>query len=149
LIGQNVKMLMLEPYKAEHDGYIANYLATSVKKIIGIGREVSGRRKDGSTFPLHLSVSEFSAGGRRYFTGMIYDLSDRKHVEEALRESERRLAHAQKMEAVGSPAASPTISTTCCWSSPATTSSWNGNSTARKRGFCSRRHKTPPCWGRG
>jgi PAS domain S-box-containing protein len=101
LIGQNVKVLMPEPYRAEHDGYIANYLATSVKKIIGIGREVSGRRKDGTTFPLHLSVSEFSAEGRRYFTGMIHDLSDRKHVEEALRESERRLAHAQKMEAVG------------------------------------------------
>jgi PAS domain S-box-containing protein len=101
LIGQNVKMLMPEPYKGEHDGCIANYLATSVKKIIGIGREVSGRRKDGTTFPLHLSVSEFSAEGRRYFTGMIHDLSDRKHVEEALRESERRLAQAQKMEAVG------------------------------------------------
>jgi PAS domain S-box-containing protein len=101
VIGQNVKMLMPEPYKAEHDAYIANHLATGVKKIIGIGREVSGRRKDGTTFPLHLSVSAFEADGRRYFTGMIHDLSDRKHVEEALRESERRLAQAQKMEAVG------------------------------------------------
>jgi signal transduction histidine kinase/CheY-like chemotaxis protein len=62
---------------------------------------VSGRRKDGTTFPVHLSVSEFETGGRRYFTGMIYDISDRTHVEEALRESERRLAHSQKMEAVG------------------------------------------------
>ena len=101
LIGQNVKMLMPEPYMAEHDGYIANYLSTSVKKIIGLGREVRGRRKNRTTFPLHLSVSEFSAEGRRYFTGMIHDLSDRLHVEEALRESERRLAQAQKMEAVG------------------------------------------------
>jgi PAS domain S-box-containing protein len=101
LIGQNVKMLMPEPYTAEHDGYIANYLSTSVKKIIGLGREVRGRRKNGTTFPLHLSVSEFSAEGCRYFTGMIHDLSDRLHVEEALRESERRLAQAQKMEAVG------------------------------------------------
>jgi PAS domain S-box-containing protein len=101
LIGQNVKILMPEPYRAEHDGYIANYLKTGVKKIIGIGREVSGRRKDGTTFPVHLSVSEFEAEGGRYFTAMIHDLSDRKHVEEALRESERRLAHAQKMEAVG------------------------------------------------
>ena len=101
LIGQNVKMLMPEPYEAKHDGYITNYLETGVKKIIGIGREVSGRRKDGTTFPLHLSVSQFSADGRRYFTGIIHDLSDRKHVEEALRESERRLAQAQKMEAVG------------------------------------------------
>jgi PAS domain S-box-containing protein len=101
LIGQNVKVLMPEPYRSAHDGYIASYLATGTKKIIGIGREVSGRRKDGATFPLHLSVSKFAADGRRYFTGMIHDLSDRKHVEEALRESERRLAQLQKMEAVG------------------------------------------------
>jgi PAS domain S-box-containing protein len=101
LVGANVKVLMPEPYKAEHDGYLVNYLATGVKKIIGIGHEVSGRHKDGTIFPLHLSVAEFRANGRRYFTGMIHDLSDRKHVEEALRESERRLAQAQKMEAVG------------------------------------------------
>jgi PAS domain S-box-containing protein len=101
LIGHNVKILMPEPYRAEHDGYIASYIKTRVKKIIGIGREVSGLRKDGTTFPVHLSVGEFEADGQRYFTGMIYDISDRIHVEEALRESERRLAHAQKMEAVG------------------------------------------------
>ena len=101
LLGRNVKMLMPEPYRAEHDGYLANYLGTGVKKIIGIGREVSGRRKDGAVFPVHLAVSEFSTEGQRHFTGIIHDLSDRKHVEEALRESERRLAQAQKMEAVG------------------------------------------------
>ena len=101
LLGENVKILMPEPYRSEHDGYISNYVATGLKKIIGIGREVSGRRKDGSIFPVHLSVSEFAADGRRYFTGMIHDISDRMHVEEALRESERRLAHSQKMEAVG------------------------------------------------
>ena len=101
LVGQNVKMLMPEPYRGEHDGYITNYVGTGVRKIIGIGREVSGRRKDGTTFPLHLSVSEFEADGRRYFTGMIHDISDRRHVEDALRESERRLGQSQKMEAVG------------------------------------------------
>jgi PAS domain S-box-containing protein len=101
LIGQNVKVLMPEPYRAEHDGYVGNYLNSGTKKIIGIGREVSGRRKSGETFPLHLSVSEFKVEGRRFFTGMIYDLSDRVHIEEALKDSERRLAQAQKMEAVG------------------------------------------------
>lgn len=101
LVGQNVKVLMPEPYQSRHDGYISKYIATGDKKIIGIGREVSGQRKDGTTFPLHLSVSEFEADGRRYFTGIIYDISDRMHVEEALRESERRFAQAQKMEAVG------------------------------------------------
>ena len=101
LVGKNVKVLMPEPYRTEHDGYLANYLSTGIKKIIGIGREVSGRRKDGAVFPLHLAVSEFAANGQRHFTGIIHDLSDRKHVEEALRESERRLAQAQKMEAIG------------------------------------------------
>ena len=101
LVGRNVNVLMPDPYRAEHDGYIHNYLKTGIRKIIGIGREVSGRRKDGGTFPIHLAVSEFEAKGRCYFTGMIHDLSDRKHVEVALRESERRLAQAQKMEAVG------------------------------------------------
>src|SRR5215475_4777824 len=101
LVGKNVKVLMPEPYRTEHEVYIANYLETGAKRIIGIGREVSGRRKDGTSFPLHLSVSEFEADGRRYFTGMIHDISDRKHVEEALRESERQLAQSQKMEAVG------------------------------------------------
>src|SRR5262249_45414536 len=88
-------------YRAEHNEYIRNYLKTGTRKIIGIGREVSGRRKDGEAFPIHLAVSEFEAKGRRYFTGMIHDLSERKHVEVALRESERRLAQVQKMEAVG------------------------------------------------
>jgi PAS domain S-box-containing protein len=101
LAGQNVKVLMPDPYRAEHDGYISSYVKTGTRKIIGIGREVTGRRKDGGTFPIHLAVSEFEAKGKRYFTGMIHDLSDRKHVEEALRDSERRLAQAQKMEAVG------------------------------------------------
>ena len=101
LIGQNVRILMPEPFHSEHDGYLSNYLATGRRKIIGIGREVTGRRKDGTTFPLDLAVSEFVAGGTRYFAGIITNLSDRKRVEEALMESERKLAQAQRLEAVG------------------------------------------------
>jgi PAS domain S-box-containing protein len=101
LLGQNVRMIMPEPFAREHDGYLKSYQDTGAKKIIGIGREVTALRKDGSTFPIHLAVSEFEANGKRYFTGIITDLSERKAAELALRETERQLAQAQKMEAVG------------------------------------------------
>src|SRR5690348_7012556 len=64
LVGQNVKMLMPEPYRGEHDGYIRQYRQTGCKKIIGLGRELMGRRKDASTFPMHLSVSEYEIDGK-------------------------------------------------------------------------------------
>lgn len=91
VIGQNVKTLMPDPYRSGHDAYIANYLRTGQAKIIGTGREVVGRRKDGSTFPMDLAVSEFRIGERRFFTGIVRDITDRKRAEHDLRASEERL----------------------------------------------------------
>ncbi len=85
MIGQNIKMLMPGPYRNQHDGYVHNYLQTGVKKIIGIGREVVGQRKDGTIFPIDLSVGEAHLpDGRRVFTGIIRDLTDRKQLEEKI-----------------------------------------------------------------
>lgn len=84
VIGSNVKMLMPEPYHGEHDGYLHNYVTTERKKIIGIGREVIGRRKDGSTFPMDLAVSEMKIGSTRMFTGIVRDISEKKEAERKL-----------------------------------------------------------------
>ena len=101
LVGQNVKILMPEPYAAEHDGYLVNFRRTGIRKIIGIGREVTGRRKDGSTFPIHLAVSEVEVGRQRYFAGIITDLTERKLVEEELRDSNQRFLAAFDSAAAG------------------------------------------------
>jgi PAS domain S-box-containing protein len=82
LIGRNVSMLMPEPYRSQHDTYLAKYLATGRRQIIGIGREVAGLRQDGTTFPMHLSVGEFKVGETRYFTGTIVDLSAQRAAEQ-------------------------------------------------------------------
>ncbi|MFT7633506.1 MAG: two-component system sensor kinase FixL [Mariniblastus sp.] len=86
LIAQNVKMLMPQNFQVQHDGYLRNYLTTGVRKIIGIGREVTGQRKDGSVFPMHLAVSEITFGNRRLFTGVVRDISDLKIAERKLDE---------------------------------------------------------------
>ena len=81
VIGKNVRLLMPEPYRTEHDGYLDHYRTTGQRRIIGIGREVVGQRKDGSTFPLDLSIAEWRAGERRYFTGIMRDVTERKQAE--------------------------------------------------------------------
>jgi two-component system sensor kinase FixL len=86
VLGKNVSMLMPSPYHEEHDGYVARYLSTGQPKIIGAGREVTGRRKDGSVFPLHLSVGEVIIDGQRKFTGILHDRTRRVELEAELRE---------------------------------------------------------------
>lgn len=90
VVGRNVNMLMPSPYHEEHDGYLGRYLTSGEAKIIGIGREVTGRRRDGTVFPLHLSVGQMAIGGDKKFTGILHDLSERVALEHRLRASEAR-----------------------------------------------------------
>jgi hypothetical protein len=87
LTGQNVNRLMPEPFHDEHDAYLRNYCRTGRAKIIGIGREVTGLRKDGTTFPMHLSVSQVPLKDRRLFTGIVHDLTERRRLERQIMEA--------------------------------------------------------------
>ncbi|MEO0779434.1 MAG: PAS domain-containing sensor histidine kinase [Bacteroidota bacterium] len=89
--GQNINMLMPEPYHSEHDEYMEHYQATGRKKIIGIGREVRGKRKDGDVFPLYLSVAEVQLEGKTIYTGIVHDLSEQKRIESQIRELNQSL----------------------------------------------------------
>ena len=102
VVGKNVSMLMPEPYRTEHDDYLARYLITGERRIIGIGRELEGRRKDGSLFPMELAVSEAVLGDRLLFTGIIRDITERKKAEAELRHRESLLADAQRIARTGS-----------------------------------------------
>jgi two-component system CheB/CheR fusion protein len=97
VVGKNVQVLMPSPYREEHDSYIANYLRGGQARIIGIGREVVGRRKDGDEFPMDLAVSEVRLADRRIFTGFVRDISDRKRLEKEILEisdrEQRRIGH--------------------------------------------------------
>ena len=97
--GRNVSMLMPAPYHDAHDGYIKRYLDTGEARIIGTGRQVSGLRRDGTTFPLHLSVGEMTINGERRFTGIVHDLTARMQLEQDLRE-QASLARLGEMAAV-------------------------------------------------
>ncbi|MGA0532911.1 PAS domain S-box protein [Hansschlegelia sp. KR7-227] len=101
VIGRNIKMLMPEPYQSKHDGYMARYLTTGEKRIIGQGRVVVGRRKDGSTFPMELAVGEMRSAGERYFTGFIRDLTERQQTEARLQEIQSELIHMSRFTALG------------------------------------------------
>jgi PAS domain S-box-containing protein len=98
MIGQNVSMLMPDPFRSGHDRYLTNYHDTHKAKIIGTGREVSGRRKDGSVFPIDLGVSEIALADRRVFTGVVRDITERKQAEQTARELSGRLISAQEVE---------------------------------------------------
>lgn len=101
LIGQNVNRLMPSPHAQAHNDYVTRYLTSNKPHIIGTGREAEGLRKDGSTFPIHLSVGESRLGKRRLFTGIIRDLTQSKRAEQELRESETRLQRSQQFANIG------------------------------------------------
>jgi two-component system sensor kinase FixL len=99
--GRNVSMLMPEPYRSEHDRYLARYLATGERRIIGIGRVVLGQRRDGGTFPMELSVGEVILEGRRQFTGFVRDLTDRQESDRRLHEAQDELLHISRLSEMG------------------------------------------------
>lgn len=105
-IGRNVSLLMPDPYRAEHDGYIGRYLATGERRIIGVGRIVVGQRKDGSTFPMELAIGEARVGDSRFFTGFVRDLTERREQERRMQELQSELVHVSRLTAMGEMASS-------------------------------------------
>lgn len=99
--GRNVSMLMPAPYRQEHDSYLARYLKTGERHIIGTGRLVVGQRKDGSTFPMELFVGEVLLPGRRQFTGFVRDLTERQQHEHRLHEVQAELLHISRLSTMG------------------------------------------------
>jgi two-component system, LuxR family, sensor kinase FixL len=101
VIGQNVSILMPTSYREHHDGYLTRYLTTGERRIIGIGRLVVGERKDGSTFPMELSVGEARSAQCRFFTGFVRDLTDRQQTQKRLQELQAELIHMSRFTALG------------------------------------------------
>jgi two-component system sensor kinase FixL len=100
-MGRNVSCLMPSPYRENHDGYLARYLGTGEKRIIGIGREVLGQRKNGTIFPMELAVGEVRAQGRRFFAGFVRDVSARQRAEQRVQELQSELIHVARLSAMG------------------------------------------------
>ena len=100
-IGQNVSMLMPNPDRSRHDGYLARYRSSGERHIIGIGRIVTGQRKDGTTFPMHLSIGEMQSGGAPYFTGFVRDLTEQQQTQARLQELQSELVHVSRLSAMG------------------------------------------------
>ncbi|PBB24115.1 MULTISPECIES: PAS domain S-box protein [unclassified Mesorhizobium] len=101
VIGQNVNLLMPSPYRDEHDAYLLRYLTTGERRIIGLGRTVTGARKDGTTFPMELSVGEMHPGTGRFFTGFCRDLTERHRAEARIQEQQQELLHMARFTALG------------------------------------------------
>ena len=99
--GKNIKLFMPSPHREQHDGYLERYHATGERHIIGIGRIVVGQRKDGTTFPMHLTIGEMRTGDRHYFTGFIRDLTDQQLTEARLRELQAEVTHMSRFTALG------------------------------------------------
>jgi two-component system, LuxR family, sensor kinase FixL len=99
--GRNVSILMPEPYRSAHDGFLHRYATTGEKRIIGIGRIVAAQRADGSTFPIRLSVGEFHSAGRTYYTGFIHDLTGRANAETQLEQLHGELARLSRLNELG------------------------------------------------
>lgn len=101
VLGQNVRILMPEPYRREHDGYMHRYLTTGERRIIGVDRVVVGRRKDGSTFPMKLAVGEMESSGQKFFTGFIRDLTEREESAARLQEVQGEFARLARLNELG------------------------------------------------
>ena len=100
-IGRNVNVLMPEPYRGSHDGYLSRYLSTGERRVIGLGRVVVGAHRDGSTFPMELAVGEMRSGERRFFTGFVRDLTERQEAERRFQDVQSELAHVSRLSAMG------------------------------------------------
>lgn len=99
--GQNISLFMPSPHRDQHDGYLERYLETGERHIIGIGRIVVGQRKDGSTFPMHLTIGELRSAEKHYFTGFIRDLTDQQMTESRLKELQSEVTHMSRFTALG------------------------------------------------